>query len=83
MSRHVTWKSVASELVFGGWGSESQNPSKYVQEHPDQRLMLCLLIDIAESLRVLRCRNFQEIPSVLCEIRTNTKKRRKKRVIKK
>lgn len=62
MKRHITWKEQADELLRGNWGSEGESVSDRIKISSDQRLSLALLIDIAESLRALRCANFTGMP---------------------
>lgn len=75
--KHVNWKEIADELLEVNWGQQNESAADAVRQVADQRLILCLLIDIAQSLRILRCRNFQDIPWILKQIRGNTKKRRR------
>lgn len=83
MSKHIYWKEIAEQLINGGWGHEDASVYKATQSASDQRLMVALLIDIAESLRVLRCLNFKGIPRTLQEIMRNTKKKTYKKKKKK
>lgn len=79
--RHVTWREMADELIHGNWGTEAEDRRDYIIKHtaPTERdyLIIILLRDIAESLRVLRCQNFKEIPWVLKGIKRNTHKPKK------
>lgn len=79
----IHWEAVADSLVFGNWGTkyldEATTPTKAIKTTSDERLALILLLDIAKSLRVLRCKSFQEIPAVLREIKANTKKKKPKK----
>lgn len=87
MSRHVLWSEAGINLRTTEWGEQAINPTELVRYMNDQRRTMCLLIDIAQSLkeietslRPLRCSNFQDIPNRLKKIVKNTTKgRRKKR----
>lgn len=74
--RHVSWVEVADELIFGGYGMQCEDRKDYIKRHLDREsrdyLTIILLRDIAESLRILRCSNFKEIPHLLRNIRTHT-----------
>lgn len=72
----IKYDKVADELVNGNWGQTGDHLTEknMIKDAPDSRLMLVLLIDIAKSLRVLRCQNFKNIPNELRDIRLNTRK---------
>lgn len=78
MTRHVKWKEIASELIYGEWGEERIGVSNFIKSSSDSRLTICLLLDIAESLRVLRCENFKDIPNRLSRIALNTRKKKRR-----
>lgn len=69
----VPWKEVAENLIQCNWqsGEAHKDANAFIKAATDQRLIMCLLIDIAQSLRVLRCGSFQAIPEVLRGIRSN------------
>lgn len=63
--RHVKWTEMADELVNGGWGQAANDSADAVTRADDNRIQAVLLLDIAKSLRVLRCANFVRIPYTL------------------
>lgn len=87
MSRHVTWRELAEEAINGNWGGSYTDRAdamrSKLQNAQHNLIIIALLADIARSLRVLQCPNFQSIPRVLGGIRRHTgripteKKRRK------
>jgi len=66
---HITWKSMADELVRGAWGNDGLDLVKQIKSSTDSRLVLSLLIDVAQSLRALRCSNFVRMSSDLERLR--------------
>lgn len=73
---------MADEILYTDWRTG---------DHPDARtavravgmdvIQVVLLRDIAESLRILRCQNFKDIPQILRGIRIKlpTQNKRRKR----
>lgn len=81
------FKEIAQELIYGNWQETSAPDAKaFIKSASYEILSFFLLLDIAESLRILRCQNFKDIPyrldqirNRLEQIRLNTTKKRKKR----
>jgi hypothetical protein len=75
-----TWKMMAEELLrsaSGDWyttGMEGKTPGEAVKAASESRLQLCLLIDIAQSLRALRCPNFVGMPRDLAIVARSAKR---------
>ncbi len=65
------WRKVAEDLINSDWGTtvEYDDANRFIREFNDQKLILIMLIDIAKSLRVLRCSNFLDIPRRLDRVR--------------
>lgn len=87
MTRHVTYKDLADELIYGNWGSQYEDQKNMAKTIGHMGWQSALLIDIAKSLREidmslrpLRCRNFSDIPNRLNKIIKNTTKKRRKSV---
>ena len=76
--KHITWLEVAERLLYGDWGRKGETTKKLIEESSYTELQLALLIEIAKSLRRLRCHEFQAIPDYLKSIRANTSRKRKK-----
>ena len=74
----VTYAQVADDLIHGGWYFDNkENVTECIKSLSNEMRAVILLADIAQSLRVLRCPNFMEIPWTLREIKRNTKRRKK------
>jgi hypothetical protein len=67
--RHITWLEQADSLIHGQWGTEGETVYQQNQLNGDSRLQLCLLLDIAKSLRALRCINFLSLPQDIKQLR--------------
>lgn len=83
MTRHITWKETAENMLDTNWGRQGADAKEVVRAGTDAHLALMVQIeilralrDIDTSLRPLRCSNFQAIPRVLREIAKQTKKRK-------
>ncbi len=80
----VKYDSVVDAFVYGDWGcdlgDDINNPQDFIKKANREQLSMILLIDIARSLRVLRCPNFKGIPGELRAIRLQTRKPAKKRI---
>lgn len=79
MTKHINWSDMADDLVHGNWGQQGEGSNPLIKSVNDDRLEIVLLIDIAKSLRILRCQNFREIPNVLKSIKTNTQKPKRRK----
>ena len=66
---HITWKDMAENLIQTDWGSQGESVKSQIIKGSDSRLQLCLLVDIAKSLRALRCSSFLGVPRSLDRMR--------------
>lgn len=81
MTQH-DWNDIADKLINTDWHTKDDtclNSTDLIKKSTDTRLQTILLRDIAKSLRILRCVNFQGIPYTLTEISKNTKKIKRKK----
>ena len=71
--RHIPYSNIVNNFLDGSWGYAKaagfRDASEAIERGHDSRLSMALLIDIAKSLRVLRCWNFQNIPFKLDAIK--------------
>lgn len=64
---------VAENIISGHWHWDTETDlSDLIRTLTVEQKALCVLQDIAVSLRVLRCQNFKDIPHILKTIRGNT-----------
>jgi hypothetical protein len=80
---HIKWKDVADDLILGNWGNEDKeilNLTEFIEKSSVEKISSILLLDIAISLRVLRCHTFKEIPNTLHAIHLNTRKSKKRKI---
>ena len=83
----IRWDAIAESMIYGGWKTNTEESvAQFIgNSRPDNLnvIKIALLIDIAQSLRVLRCHIFKDIPNKLDRIARNTAKPRKKKAAKK
>jgi len=65
---HINWLDQAENLIHGSWGCNGTDEVASNKRDSDTRLSMILLLDIAKSLRVLRCSNFNDTPRKLDRI---------------
>ena len=78
---HVKWEDVATELIYGSWGNERLSLKDAIQDAGYPELQIAVLIDIAKSLRLLRCQSVRNIPDLLRDIQRNTKRRKSRKPV--
>lgn len=82
--RHIPYSEIADRLIVGAWGYPEEagfcDASEAIKGEGYSRLTLALMIDIATSLRVLRCQNFQNIPFKLDAIKRSVARIPKRKV---
>jgi len=77
---HISWRNIANEIVTGGnWGRDGASIREEIKNSTNDRISICLLLDIAESLRILRCSDFQLIPHRLKYIEDELKSLNRKK----
>lgn len=82
---HITYKQIADDLLASDWGQEHGSVNAAIKTITVEERVMCLLVDIAQSLRILRCSNFTDVPRRLDKIRLaaegirRERKQRKKR----
>lgn len=72
MPRHVTWREMADDLISSNWGQQGESATTENKINNDGRIQMILLLDIARSLRILRCSNFTDMPRRLERVRLAT-----------
>ena len=60
---HKTYENIADEILYGGWGIESEIHTLSFDAN-----QTALLVHIARSLSLLRCENLKAIPRRLKNI---------------
>lgn len=66
-----TYKEIADSLVNQDWGWDGagDDVNAHINSLTEAQKTVVLLVDIAKSLRVLRCHNFIDVPRRLDAIR--------------
>ena len=78
----ATWEKCANAIIHGGWHYNStppKDPYASVKSFAPEQISMVLLLDIAKSLRILRCKNFTAIPHILKSLEHNTRRKVKRR----
>jgi len=66
---YFTYSEVVDSLLEGWkWETAEANKNRFISSLPPEATTVALLIDIAKSLRVLRCSNFMALPTTLYRI---------------
>ena len=73
-----SYEDLGRALLDARWGyCEHSSRDAKIKALTCEQAQLCLLADIARSLRILRCSDFAEIPNVLRRIERNTRKKKR------